>query len=135
MICLRCGRFGHDTVRVFSFLRGRFGNTLAGDGGPRWVLTTTAVPFDVGELGTAMELSVPDYHMVGLYSLTEQEVGFALLSLPNPSAYGGVVVGGAGWCWVVLRGGGGGGDYGKVLMMTSMIFRTLPNPDHTSDSA
>ena len=52
------------------------------------MLATTAVPFDVSELGTAMEMNIADYHVVGLYSLTEPEVGFdfGLLSLPTPNA-------------------------------------------------
>lgn len=53
----------------------RFGNSLAEDGGSRWVLATTAVPSKVGELGGGTLVNIPDYHVVGMYPLTQEEVG------------------------------------------------------------
>lgn len=51
---------------------------MAEDGGCRWLLSTTAVPASVGDLGKKVEVDLGDYHLVGLYLLTSDEVRLAL---------------------------------------------------------
>lgn len=51
----------------------RFGNFISEDSASRWVLATTAVPSNVGDLGTGMMVNISDYHVVGMYSLTPDE--------------------------------------------------------------
>lgn len=52
----------------------RLGDLLEEEGRARWLVTTTAVPSDVGDLGTGMQINLPDFHVVGLYSITHEEV-------------------------------------------------------------
>lgn len=53
---------------------GRLGHLMAEDGGCRWLLSTTAVPASVGDLGKKVEVDLGDYHVIGLYLLTSDEV-------------------------------------------------------------
>lgn len=52
----------------------RLGHEIAEEGASRWLLSTTAVPASVGDLGNKVEVNLGDYHCVGLYLLTADEV-------------------------------------------------------------
>ncbi|CAB1118442.1 unnamed protein product [Ectocarpus sp. CCAP 1310/34] len=63
------------TNRAMEKVDGEFrcGTLISEDGSSRWLLSTTAVPASIPDLGTKMEVNLLDYHVVGLYLLTSEE--------------------------------------------------------------
>lgn len=53
----------------------RYGDFLTGEQSTRWAVATTAVPASIPDLGKCMVVNLEDYHVVGMYTLTQEEVG------------------------------------------------------------
>ncbi|CAM9552550.1 unnamed protein product [Ectocarpus sp. 12 AP-2014] len=73
------------TNRAMEKVDGEFrcGTLISEDGSSRWLLSTTAVPASIPDLGVKMEVNLLDYHVVGLYLLTSEEAMSLLRGHPS----------------------------------------------------